>query len=95
MTPEQEMDLFQSLGRIEAKMENFNHALLDHTDNDTVNFTKIEADLEALKLSKAKAEGVAEEAAKHAASAGGKMGAFFGGGISILVSALGAYFGKT
>jgi len=94
MNPEQEADLFLALGRIEAKMENFNSNLVDHTENDSVNFSKMESDLEILKLSKAKSEGVAEEAAKHAASAGGKMGALFGGGLSILVAAFSAYFGK-
>ena len=94
MTPDQELDLFQSLGRIEAKMENFNNALLDHTAQDAVNFQKIENDLEALKLSKAKAEGIAEEAAKHASSAGGKMGGFVATVISVVVAGVSAYFGK-
>lgn len=94
MTPEQEMDLFQSLGRIEAKMENFNHALLDHTAQDAVNFQKIEEDLDVLKLDKAKASGIAEEAAKHASSAGGKMGGFVATIVSIVVAGVSAYFGK-
>lgn len=94
MNPEQEADLFQSLGRIEAKLENFNQALIDHTASDAVNFTKIEADLEVIKLSKAKADGIAEEAAKHAASAGGKMGGFVATIVSVVVAGVSAYFGK-
>jgi len=92
MSPEQEADLFTTLGRMEAKMDSHNAALLAHTENDTINFDKMEADLDILKLTKAKAEGVAEEAAKHAASAGGRRGAVFGAGISLIVAALSAYF---
>jgi hypothetical protein len=94
MNPEQEQELFTTLGRMEAKMDGFNSTLLVHTANDTVNFDKMEADLEILKLTKAKSEGVAEEAAKHAASAGGRWGAAFGGGISLVAAALSAYFNR-
>lgn len=94
MSPEQEAELFTTLGRLEAKMDGFNATLSAHTENDTVNFDKMEADLEILKLGKAKAEGIAEEAAKHASSMGASWGAATGGFISIVVAALSAYFGK-
>lgn len=94
MTAEQESDLFKTLGRIEAKLDSFDSTLLAHTENDTVNFNKMEADLEILKQAKAHAAGVAEEAAKHASTAGGKMGAFVGGIISVIVTSIAAYLGK-
>ena len=94
MTPEQESELFTTLGRMEAKMDGFNATLTAHTLNDSVNFEKMEADLEILKLTKAKAEGIAEEAAKHASATGRNWGALSGGIISIAVAAISAYFGK-
>lgn len=94
MTPEQESELFTTLGRLEAKMDGFTTTLAAHTENDSVNFQKMESDLEILKLGKAKAEGVAEEAAKHASSMGASWGAATGGFISIVVAAASAYFGK-
>lgn len=94
MTPEQEVELFKTLGRLEAKMDGFNTTLAAHTVNDSVNFEKIDTDLEILKLTKARAEGVAEEAAKHASTTGRNWGALSGGAISIAVAAISAYFGK-
>ena len=94
MTVEQEAELFKTLGRLEQKMDGFNATLVAHTENDSENFQKMEADLEILKLGKAKAEGIAEEAAKHASSMGASWGAASGGIISIIVAAVAAYFGK-
>ena len=94
MTPEQEAELFTTLGRMEAKMDSFNATLTAHTLNDSANFEKMETDLNTLLLNKAKAEGVAEEAAKHASSVGATWGGFTGGFVSIVIAAVAAYFGK-
>jgi len=94
MEPADELRLFESLGRIEAKLDATNDALATHTAQDAENFHRVEADLEVLKLNAAKSAGVTEEAARHAGAAGGKMGAIIGGAISITVAALSTYFGK-
>lgn len=93
MTPEQESDLFTALGRIENKLDNCVTTLASHTVQDSVNFAKIDADLEDLKLERAHRKGVEEEAAKHATLAGGKAGAAVSLVITGVVTALMTYFG--
>lgn len=94
MTPEQESDLFKTLGRLEAKIDNFNATLAAHTDNDSVNFASMESDLQIIKLARAKEEGVSEELARHASSAGGKMGGFVATVVSLIVAGVTTYFGN-
>jgi len=92
MNPEQEQELFTTLGRMEAKLDGFNTTLLLHTEHDIKNFATIEGDLQIIKLARAKEEGVAEEVARQASSSGGKWGAVMGTGVSIVIAAVSAYF---
>ena len=100
MTPEKEIELCENVARIVArveslsdKMDGFNTLLDAHTENDSVNFDKIENDLQTIKLSKAKEEGVAEEASRHSRSVGSVWGAISGGVVSIIAATITAYFG--
>jgi len=100
MTPEKEIQLCEDVAKImtklegiDSKMDGFNTLLDTHTANDSLNFQKMEGDLKTLLLDKAKASGAAEEAAKHASSAGGKMGGFVATVISLIIGGLSAYFG--
>ena len=101
MTPEQELELFQTLGRMEAKLDATNEAFVVHTNQDLVNFTKLENGqediyeaIDAIQLRDAKESGIAEEAARHASASGGKWGAAMGAFVSVVVTSLSAYFGS-
>ena len=100
MTPEKEIELCENvatiiakLGALSEKMDNFNSILDAHTDNDTVNFLKIETDLQVIKLDKAKEEGIAEEAARHSRAVGSTWGAVSGGVVSIIAAIITAFLG--
>ena len=109
MTPEQEADLFTALGRIENKIDNCVETLTTHTLQDADNFTKLETQIEdirtrqirevenkieALNILAAQKKGADEEAAKHASSAGGKMGGVVSLVVSAVVAGLNAYFSR-
>ena len=109
MTPEQESELFTTLGRLEQKMDGLADTLLTHTEQDAANFLKMEAQLDdvrnrqirevegkiaALNLVAAEKKGADEAMAKVASTSGGTWGAFTGGFISIVVAAAAAYFGR-
>lgn len=100
MTPEKEIELCENVARIVAqvgalsdKMDGFNTLLDDHTDNDSVNFNKIDNDLQLIKLDRAKEAGISEEAARHSRNLGSTWGAVSGGVVSIVAAVISAYFG--
>lgn len=108
MSPEQEFVLFESLGRIENKIDNCVNTLSTHTVQDGVNFQKLEAQIDdvrdrqikdvenkitALNLVAAEKKGADEALAKVASSSGGKAGAAVSLVVTGVVTALMAYFG--
>ena len=92
MSPEQEAELFTTLGRMEVKLDGFNTTLTAHTTSDNENFASVDSDLQLIKLARAKEAGIAEELARQASSSGGKWGAVMGTGVSIVIAAVSAYF---
>ena len=109
MNPEQESELFTTLGRLEQKMDGLAATLLVHTEQDATNFLKLESQIDdvrnrqirdvegkiaALNLVAAEKKGADEAMAKVASSSGATWGAFTGGFISFVVAAAAAYFGR-
>ena len=109
MTPEQESELFTALGRIEQKINSCVETLVTHTEQDSHNFLKLEAQIDdvrnrqirevegkiaALNLVAAKKEGEDVAMERIAGQSGGKWGAALGTVVSIVIGAAAAYFGK-
>ena len=109
MTSDQEQVLFTTLGRIEEKLDNCVETLSSHTLQDSDNFLRleqqmndirnrqireIEGRINALHLLAAKKEGEDIAIAKLASTSGGKMGGIVASVISVIISAVVAYFNK-
>ena len=109
MDVNREIELFQSLARIEAQLNNCVDALVVHTDLDATNFLKletqlndvrdrqireVEAKIEAINLVAAKKAGEDEALASLASARGAKVGGAVATVISTLIAGVSAYFSR-